>query len=90
MSRKAREIGDVRGKSCGRPRARISSANPRRRKCSVVRASVGVGLRIERGVRLVVDHHRAHAAAAEFVGQHQSAGPATDDQHLGGVGQGRG
>ena len=43
----------------------------------------GIGLRVEGGARLGVDQQAAHAAAAEFVGQHQPAGTATGDQDVG-------
>ncbi|MDT4852309.1 hypothetical protein FQZ97_865340 [compost metagenome] len=42
-----------------------------------------IGLRVECGSGLGLHQHGAHAASPEFIGQHETAGPAANDQHIG-------
>lgn len=62
------------GWSAGKARTQISCANPRRQKCSMVRAWTALTCGLDAVLGLVSTSRRAtDTAPAEFVGKHQAA-----------------
>jgi len=81
--REAREVGYV-GRKIGRHAERTDLVGESQPPVELHGARLGrVRLRVERRARLLIDEHDADAAAAEFVGEHQAAGAAPDDDDLG-------
>ena len=81
--REAREVGDV-GWKFGRQAERADLVGEAKPPVILHAARLRrVRLRIEGGARLLVEHQRLDAAAAELDREHQAAGAAADDHHLG-------